>query len=98
MSKGIFFVLLVLIIGLGSVYSYVFAYVENEGNSVSDHIKPPHQLIVTVKKGDTLWSIASQVNKKGVDLYKMIYYIKKTNGLKDHLIYPGQQLVIPEIS
>lgn len=45
----------------------------------------------TVKKGDTLWSIAKKLLGDG-NRYKEI---QKANGLKDTVIYPNTVLKIP---
>ena len=50
---------------------------------------------VTVKSGDTLWTIAQEYNKSG-DIRKLIVKIKKVNGLESSIIYAGDQLVIPK--
>ncbi len=51
---------------------------------------------VVVEKGDTLWSIAKAHQNRGEDTRYVIYKIRKTNGLKDSVIYPGQELLIPQ--
>lgn len=45
----------------------------------------------TVKKGDTLWSIAKKFLGDG-NRYKEI---QRVNGLKDTIIYPGTVIQIP---
>jgi hypothetical protein len=50
---------------------------------------------ITVKKGDTLWSIAAK-HSNGEDIRKYIYEIKKVNSLHESLIYEGDRLVIPQ--
>lgn len=45
----------------------------------------------TVKKGDTLWSIAKKFLGDGNKFKE----IQKQNGLKDTIIYPGTVLQIP---
>ena len=47
-------------------------------------------VIYYVQPGDTLWKIAKQF-KTTVEL------IKSSNNLKDDLIYPGEQLVMPKV-
>lgn len=54
-----------------------------------------NSLTVVVYPGETLWEIASNNNTKGIDIRKLIYIIKKANGLKSANIYPGQELIIP---
>jgi LysM repeat protein len=45
-----------------------------------------------VSKGDTLWSIASELNG---NIRENIYEIKKINNLKTSYIYEGQELQLP---
>ena len=47
---------------------------------------------VIVSEGDTIWSIASQING---DINKNVYEIKKINNLKNSIIYVGQELQVP---
>ena len=47
---------------------------------------------IVVSKGDTLWSIASELNG---DIRENIYEIKKINNLKTSYIYEGQELQLP---
>jgi nucleoid-associated protein YgaU len=50
---------------------------------------------MTVRQGDTLWSIAEKYNKQG-DIRKYIYDIKKINKLSSSDIYAGSELLIPQ--
>ncbi len=50
---------------------------------------------ITVCEGDTLWSIAMELNG---NIKENIYNIKKVNGLTSSMIYPGQELKIPKQS
>lgn len=50
--------------------------------------------VLTVREGDTLWSIASEHYKEG-DIRKHIYDIKKLNKLVSSEIYAGTELIIP---
>lgn len=50
--------------------------------------------VLTVREGDTLWSIASEHFKEG-DIRKHIYDIKKLNKLTTSEIYAGTELIIP---
>ena len=50
---------------------------------------------IIVYSGDTLWHIAQKSSRKEGDLRKVVYGIKKANGLRSSNIYPGQVLFIP---
>ena len=47
---------------------------------------------IVVAKGDTLWSIASELNG---DTNENIYEITVKNNLNDVIIYEGQELFVP---
>lgn len=48
---------------------------------------------VIVARGDTLWTIASELEG---NTNKNIYEIKRVNNLSDSIIYEGQVLMIPK--
>jgi LysM repeat protein len=51
--------------------------------------------IVSVQKGDTLWSIVKDNCGNYKDIRKAIYYIKEANDIRTADITPGQQIKIP---
>ncbi|QHZ56368.1 LysM peptidoglycan-binding domain-containing protein [Brevibacillus sp. NSP2.1] len=52
---------------------------------------------VTVRSGDSLWTIAVRHHhSEKVDVRDLIFDIKMANNLDSNLIYPGQTLFIPE--
>ncbi len=55
------------------------------------HALAVESIVYKVKKGDTLWAI-SRINQISVNS------LKKANGIKSNLIYPGDKLVIPRKS
>jgi len=57
----------------------------------TDNPYKDNALIYTVKKGDTLWKISQQFNVT-------VKSIKTVNQLTGDIIYPGQKLIIPNIS
>lgn len=57
-------------------------------SKVFSYTVPEYEKIV-VSKGDTLWSIASELNG---DIRENIYEIKRINNLKTSYIYEGQEL------
>lgn len=50
---------------------------------------------VVVRSGDTLWSIAVRHVQAGQDVRKLVYEIRKANGLDTATLQPGQVLTIP---
>ena len=51
--------------------------------------------VVTVSAGDTLWEIAGEYVRPGVDIRNIVHEICVLNGIKAGEIYPGQELLIP---
>jgi LysM repeat protein len=51
------------------------------------------QRIYTVKRYDTLWSIAA--SHYGGDPRDVIYRLEQRNGLTSTVVWPGQRLVLP---
>jgi len=49
--------------------------------------------VITIRSGDTLWSIAEKYNKKG-DIREYIYKLKELNNLKDSSIIAGNELKV----
>lgn len=49
--------------------------------------------VITIRSGDTLWSIAEKYNKKG-DIREYIYKLKEINHLKDSNIIAGSKLKV----
>ncbi len=52
---------------------------------------------ISVQKGDTLWTIVSDLNNGSYDNRKIINKIKEMNGLDTAVIKPGQRLIVPII-
>lgn len=49
--------------------------------------------VITIRSGDTLWSIAERYNKKG-DIRDYIYKLKELNNLEDSGIIAGNELKV----
>lgn len=56
--------------------------------------KPTVLETITVRTGDTLWSIADEYMESG-DIRKKIYEIEKINNISDSTIYTGMEIKIP---
>ena len=50
--------------------------------------------VVVVQPDDTLWSVAAR-HAPGRDPFRTIEEIQRLNGIADHTIHPGQQLLVP---
>ncbi|HHU69393.1 MAG TPA: LysM peptidoglycan-binding domain-containing protein [Thermoanaerobacterales bacterium] len=84
-----------IIITILSINMMLFCLIFNQSKVIS---KPDDKYIkITVKKGQTLWGIASDYKPEGVDIRKVIYEIKKENNMQNALIMPGQIIRIPEL-
>ena len=50
---------------------------------------------VVVRSGDTLWSIARDHGPASADIRETVDRIRRINGMKDAMVYPGQVLKVP---
>ncbi len=67
-------------------------------SSVKNHTAQADEfqyILVHVKPGDTLWSIAKNNNFGKKNTRSLVYDIKKYNKLHGSTIYAGDELVIP---
>ena len=83
----IFIALLALTAGLYAVHNL-------PSNQLKDLLQRSYE-IISVKDGDTLWTIAADYSQPGADLRKTVYQISQLNEISDHVIYPGDELLIP---
>ncbi|QOY34566.1 cell division suppressor protein YneA [Anaerobacillus isosaccharinicus] len=67
--------------------------------SIKVSAQPKYESLVEVEvsSGDTLWSIATKYSE-GMTIPSYIALIKVENNLKDHHIYPGQVLYVPQLN
>jgi hypothetical protein len=56
---------------------------------------PQHLLTVTVRPGDSLWSIADRYTAPDADTLDTIDAIKDANHLVDVKLVPGERLIVP---
>ncbi|MDR2163702.1 MAG: LysM peptidoglycan-binding domain-containing protein [Clostridiales Family XIII bacterium] len=49
---------------------------------------------ITVRPGDTLWSIAREHRPEGTPIRRYVSEIKAANGLGSEVIYPGQTISV----
>lgn len=57
----------------------------------------PEPLRIMVREGDSLWSIATEYAQDR-DIRMVIYEIRKCNQLETSDLYPGMELLIPELA
>lgn len=69
---------------------FVLSSVTSRGSEVNEK----KYKLVSVKEGDTLWSIVKE-NCKNSDIRKVIYYVEKENSINSGNITPGQTIKIP---
>lgn len=90
-SKSIFlkfFIILMIIFLLSVLLTIIFTLITSGDNNKDYNY-------YTVKKGDSLWSIAVKHYGNEIDLRKIIYRIKKINNLNNPLISPGEKIILP---
>ena len=56
----------------------------------------PRYVTVTVRPGDTIWSIAASHARPTVDVQELVDRITEANRLQGGTLQPGQHLRIPE--
>jgi len=51
---------------------------------------------ITVHQGDTLWTLANDYYKQlGMSKQEYIHHVQKVNQLDNHMVFPGQALMMP---
>jgi len=84
-----------IFIMLGICFTLLFGY-----NATSEHeiIDINHTQVVTVKTGDTLWTIAERTATENLDVRHVIYAMKDLNNLESGAaLKPGTKLIVPTI-
>lgn len=82
-KRGFFVFVLFILMSLTAVISATSTYGYQE----------PSYKIITVRRGDTLWNIAEDYNKRG-DIRKYIYDIMDLNNLEGCQIIEGMELKV----
>jgi len=80
-----------MFISILSISMFIFTFAATF-NAYSKDI--PQYEYISVKDGDTIWSIASDYADK-VEIREMIYNISKVNNVQNASIYPGDIIRIP---
>lgn len=65
------------------------------GSAVSATSEPTGVEVVTVRTGDSLWSIASEIAAPGTDVRDVVSQIAALNDLDGTVVVAGQQLTVP---
>jgi len=72
----------------------VVAFGQLAGATDISRTEPP-TAIMTVQSGDSLWTIAMDTAQR-TDPRETVEQIRELNGLRDSMIVPGQQLIVPQ--
>lgn len=83
------FILISMIVIIFLSYG-IFSMISN----VSVEGKTQSHNSIIVKQGDTLWSIASNIDSNR-DIRAIIHDIHDMNDMSDSILYPGEKLYIP---
>jgi len=80
-----------MFISILSISMFIFTFAATF-NAYSKDI--PQYDYISVKDGDTIWSIASDYSDK-MEIREMIYNISKVNNIQNASIYPGDIIRVP---
>ncbi len=75
-----------------SIFACIISFFTSMATSHVFSAEPVEYANIVVSKGDTLWSIASNLNG---NTKENIYDIQQKNNLKGSIIYEGQEIVVP---
>lgn len=79
-------------ITISLVSTKVYSAIED---NVIGNLNETDYVMVTVKEGDTIWTIAKPYYNGKSDYRDLIYDIKTINKLEQYIIHPGQKIAIP---
>lgn len=75
-----------------SIFACILSFIISMATNKVFSASPVEYETIVVSAGDTLWSIALDIEG---DVKANIYDIKKINKLNNPIIYEGQELLIP---
>ena len=81
-----------IIIGLLIIFLFIILILSVGESKQLDSFEKSRWIYVTVKEGDTLWSISKSFVDQTVDIRDYIHFIRKINDLNSADIYPGEIL------
>lgn len=82
---------ILIIISAISVYGAV-----NGGDALNSNNMCTEYKLIEVAEGDSVWSIAKVFCSESKDVRKTVDAICYINSIEDYIIYPGQELLIPD--
>ncbi len=80
------------IFSMSVIFIIIVSIISMITTKVLSYEKPVYEKII-VSRGDTLWSIASNLTG---NINKNIYQIQEINNLENANLYIGQELLIPK--
>jgi len=89
--------LVALAIAAGAAFLIV-GFVENPAAGWMElgHRSAEYEVVeVTVRSGDTLWSLAREYGPAGMDIREAVDWIQRENGLTSPVLRPGQRILVP---
>lgn len=89
-AKRFFIFITLILILFTSLFFMIFNIQKAYGDILEENFKEYY-----ISKGDNLWNIALENMPEGYDVRKMVYEIKKINGIDTGLIYEGSTIKIP---
>lgn len=89
-AKRFFIFITLVLIFFTSLFFMIFNIQKVYGDVLEENFKEYY-----ISKGDNLWNIALENMPEGYDVRKMVYEIKKINGIETGLIYEGSTIKIP---
>ena len=89
-AKRFFIFITLVLIFFTSLFFMIFNIQKVYGDVLEENFKEYY-----ISKGDNLWNIALENMPEGYDVRKMVYEIKKINGIETGLIYEGSTIRIP---
>jgi LysM domain. len=72
-----------------------FSFMRSFADEPVSAVPAANETIVIADAGDTLWSIASEVKRDGMDTRQAVHRIMERNGLSESQLDIGARLIIP---
>lgn len=73
-----------------------FAWMKSDASGDAVALPTAEERVIVVASGDTLWSIASNLNTENEDVRRIVYNLKERNDLQSSMLQSGQTLIIPK--